>query len=52
MLGIRLCATLYPAIPFAIGIVCLMIYPIGKALNLRIQDELVERRKKFAAQTP
>jgi Na+/melibiose symporter-like transporter len=52
MLGIRLCATIYSAIPFVLGLVCLMIYPISKSLNLRIQDELVERRKKFAAGSP
>lgn len=46
LLGIRLCATLYPAIPFLIGAVCLIAYPISKQLNLQIQDELLERRKK------
>jgi GPH family glycoside/pentoside/hexuronide:cation symporter len=49
ILGIRLCATLYPALPFALGVVCLIIYPIGKQLNLRLQEELTERRKQFAA---
>jgi GPH family glycoside/pentoside/hexuronide:cation symporter len=48
MLGIRLCPTIYSAIPFAIGVACLAIYPISKELNLRIGDELAERRKKFA----
>jgi len=52
LMGIRLCATIYPAIPFIIGLFCLMIYPIGKTLNLRIQDELAERRRKFAAENP
>jgi hypothetical protein len=28
--------------------VCLAIYPIGKTLNVRIQDELTERRKQYA----
>jgi glycoside/pentoside/hexuronide:cation symporter, GPH family len=28
--------------------VCLVSYPIGKRLNLQIQDELAERRKTFA----
>jgi Na+/melibiose symporter-like transporter len=45
--GIRLSATVFSTIPFVLGLVCLALYPIGKALNLRIQDELVERRKKF-----
>ena len=50
--GIRLSATLFPTIPFIVGLVCLAIYPISKALNLRIGDELAERRKKFAAPQP
>ncbi|PTX91557.1 MFS transporter [Opitutus sp. ER46] len=49
LLGIRLGASIYAAIPFALGLVCLAIYPIGKALNLRIQDELAERRRQMAA---
>jgi Na+/melibiose symporter-like transporter len=52
LLGIRLSATLYSAIPFGLCLVCLALYPIGKALNLRIQNELLERRKQFAAQSP
>ena len=32
----------------ALVIVCLAIYPIGKKLNLRIQDELTERRRQYA----
>jgi Na+/melibiose symporter-like transporter len=47
--GIRLSATVFAAIPFAVGLVCLAFYPISKELNLRIGDELAERRKKFAA---
>jgi hypothetical protein len=27
---------------------CLAAYPIGKRLNLRIQDDLVERRRRYA----
>jgi glycoside/pentoside/hexuronide:cation symporter, GPH family len=49
LLGIRLGASVYPAIALVFVIVCLVIYPIGKALNLRIQDELTERRKQYAA---
>lgn len=49
LLGIRLGASLYPAIPFVLGLVCLVIYPIGKSLNLRMQNDLTERRKQFAA---
>jgi len=46
--GIRLTISVYPAIFFLIVIVCLICYKIGKKLNLQIQDELAERRKKFA----
>jgi len=49
--GIRLAASIYPALMLVLGIVCLIVYPIGKRLNLQIQDELVERRKKLATQT-
>jgi len=47
--GIRMTISIYPAILFLIVIVCLICYKIGKRLNLQIQDELAERRKKFAA---
>jgi Na+/melibiose symporter-like transporter len=48
LLGIRLGASVYPAIALALVLVCLAIYPIGKTLNVRIQDELTERRKQYA----
>ncbi len=47
--GIQLAATVYAGIPFALGVVCMLFYPITKRLNLQIGDELAERRKKFAA---
>jgi glycoside/pentoside/hexuronide:cation symporter, GPH family len=47
--GIRLTATLFAALPFAIGVLCVVFYPITKELNLRISDELAERRKQFTA---
>lgn len=50
LLGIRLGASVYAAIPMLIGLVCLAVYPIGKDLNLRIQDELEERRRGFQGQ--
>jgi hypothetical protein len=37
-----------PSFFFGIVIVCLLSYKIGKNLNLQIQDELAERRAKFA----
>jgi Na+/melibiose symporter-like transporter len=45
LLGIRLGASVYPAIALGLVLVCLVLYPIGKSLNLRIQDELEERRR-------
>jgi GPH family glycoside/pentoside/hexuronide:cation symporter len=48
LLGIRLGASLYPALMLGLGLVCLIVYPIGKKLNFRIQDELAERRKQYA----
>jgi glycoside/pentoside/hexuronide:cation symporter, GPH family len=50
LLGIRLGASVYPGIALVLVLVCLVIYPIGKALNLRIQDELTERRRQYAPQ--
>lgn len=49
LLGIRLSASLFSAIPFALGLVCLAVYPIGKELNLRIVAELEARRKAYGA---
>ncbi len=48
LLGIRLIISLLPAILFLVVIACLLSYPIGKELNIQIQDELAERRKTFA----
>ncbi|HSS98603.1 MAG TPA: MFS transporter, partial [Terriglobales bacterium] len=48
LLGIRLGSSIYPAIMLGIVLVCLVIYPIGKSLNLKIADDLVERRKQYA----
>ena len=47
--GIRMTISIYPSILFGIVIVCLLCYKIGKRFNLQIQDELAERRSKFAA---
>ncbi|HXS98498.1 MAG TPA: MFS transporter [Candidatus Limnocylindrales bacterium] len=46
--GIRMNISIFPAILFLIVIACLIVYPIGKNLNIEIQDVLAERRKKFA----
>lgn len=42
--GIRTMASLYSALPFAIGVGCMFFYPITKALNLQVSRELAERR--------
>jgi glycoside/pentoside/hexuronide:cation symporter, GPH family len=46
--GIRLTISVFPAILFVVVVACLVVYPIGRKLNLQIQDELAERRKSFA----
>lgn len=48
LLGIRLGASFYPSIMLLIVLICLFAYPISKSLNLQIERELGERRKKFA----
>jgi Na+/melibiose symporter-like transporter len=52
LLGIRMTASVFPAITFLIGVVALFFYGINKKLNLQIQDELAERRKNFSTVTP
>ena len=47
MQGIRMIVSVYSTIFLAIVVVGLIAYKITKKLNLQIQDELVERRKKF-----
>jgi GPH family glycoside/pentoside/hexuronide:cation symporter len=44
LLGIRLCATVFSAVPFVLGLVCLAAYPIGRDLGATVQRELSERR--------
>jgi Na+/melibiose symporter-like transporter len=46
--GISMMISVIPSFFFGIVIVCLLCYKIGKNLNLQIQDELAERRAKFA----
>jgi len=46
--GIRMTISIFPAVLFLVVVACLIAYPIGRKLNLQIQDELAERRKKFA----
>lgn len=47
LLGIRLTASVFSTIPFAIGIVCLLLYRINLKTELEIQDTLSARRSKF-----
>ena len=47
--GIRMTVSVFPAILFLVVLACLMVYPIGRRLNLQIQDELAARRKTFVA---
>src|SRR5690606_21300986 len=42
--GIRDMASIYSAIPFALGVVCMLFYPITKALNHQVSEELKARR--------
>jgi Na+/melibiose symporter-like transporter len=49
LLGIRLGSSVYPAILLGVVLVCLAVYPIGKALNQKIQDELEARRRQYAS---
>ena len=47
--GIRMTISVFPSVLFLVVIGCLIAYPIGKRLNIQIQDELAERRRKFAS---
>jgi Na+/melibiose symporter-like transporter len=40
-------ASIYPAVFLSIVVACVVFYNISKSLNLQIQDELAERRKKY-----
>ncbi|MGC9973592.1 MAG: MFS transporter, partial [Bryobacteraceae bacterium] len=46
LLGIRLTISIYPAILYCVIIGAMCFYSIGKKLNLQIQDELAELRKR------
>jgi Na+/melibiose symporter-like transporter len=49
--GIKLTASVFPAISFAICVVCLFFYRIDKKLEIEITDELAERRRVYAPET-
>jgi Na+/melibiose symporter-like transporter len=44
-------ASVYSAIPFALGVACMFFYPITKSLTLQISKELAERRAQSAPAT-
>ena len=46
--GIKLTASVFPAITFAICVVCLFFYRIDKHLEIQITDELEARRRAYA----
>ena len=46
--GIKLTASVFPAITFAIAVGCLFFYRIDKHLEIKITDELAERRRAYA----
>lgn len=52
LLGIRLASSMYAAIPFVLGLVCLAIYPISKQMNLQMERDLAERRARYAEAAP
>jgi glycoside/pentoside/hexuronide:cation symporter, GPH family len=47
LLGIRLTASIYPAIAFLLCAACLMFYRIDKSLELEMSRELTDRRNAF-----
>ena len=46
--GIHLTVSVIPATLLLVCIVCVICYKITKKLNIQIQDELAERRTKYA----
>jgi len=46
--GIKLTTSIFPAITFALALVCLFFYRIDKRLEIQITDDLAERRRTYA----
>jgi Na+/melibiose symporter-like transporter len=46
--GIRLTASVYPALFLVVVVLCLVFYRISRSLDAQIQGELAERRAQFA----
>ena len=49
--GIRMMVSVYSAIPFAIGVICMLFYPITKAVNRQMATELAARHHLPGAET-
>jgi Na+/melibiose symporter-like transporter len=47
--GILLTATIFPAIPFGLGVILLLLYKINKKVEYQMASELIERRKAYQA---
>jgi sugar (glycoside-pentoside-hexuronide) transporter len=50
--GIRYTMSVFPALTFAVCAICLFFYRIDKAAEIRITDELAQRRRAFQARQP
>ncbi len=50
--GIRLMVSVFPAIPFFVGVAVLFFYKINKSTELQMQEELIERRKTYELDSP
>ena len=50
--GIRCMMSIYPAIPFFIGVGLLFFYKITKHTEQQMTEELIERRKHYEPETP
>lgn len=47
LFGIRMVASIYPALAFFIGVIAILFYGIDKKLNIRIQNELADRHRAY-----
>ena len=50
--GIKMAASIFPAITFLLCVVCLFFYRIDKELEIRLTRELTERRKEYLLPSP
>lgn len=50
--GIRWMMSIFPAIPFFIGVGLLFMYKIDKHTEIQMTEELIERRKKYETESP